>query len=238
MVGVGDEKVSLRWIGDLLVTRRAAVGEPEDGRDHVALEAAEPQDGDTVGDGHAVAGVERRTDKLPHPSILPEQAMATTSIYDFEALSITGKPAQLSSQRGQVLLIVNTASACGFTPQFAGLETLWADYRDKGLVIVGFPSNEFGGQDPGSNEEIASFCQLNFGVSFPMMAKVKVNGADAHPLWQWLKAQAPGLLGTEGVKWNFTKFLVGRDGKVLKRFGPNDAPDALRKDIEKALASK
>ena len=164
--------------------------------------------------------------------------MAATSIFDFEALSITGQPAQLASQRGKVLLIVNTASACGFTPQFAGLEKLWADYRDRGLMIVGFPSNEFGGQDPGSNDEIASFCQLNFGVSFPMMGKVQVNGAQAHPLWQWLKAQAPGLLGTEGVKWNFTKFLVGRDGQVLKRYAPNDAPDALRKDIEKALATK
>jgi len=163
--------------------------------------------------------------------------MTAASIYDFEALSITGQPAHLSSQRGKVLLIVNTASACGFTPQFAGLEKLWEDYRDRGLVIVGFPSNEFGGQDPGSNEDIASFCQLNYGVSFPMMAKTQVNGRDAHPLWQWLKAQAPGLLGTEGVKWNFTKFLVGRDGKVIKRYAPTDAPEALRKDIEKALAA-
>ena len=159
------------------------------------------------------------------------------SIYDFSALSITGQRADLATQRGKVLLIVNTASACGFTPQFAGLEQLWEDYRDRGLVVLGFPSNQFGSQDPGSNEEIASFCSLNYGVSFPMMAKVKVNGADAHPLWQWLKAQAPGLLGTEGVKWNFTKFLVGRDGKVLKRYAPNDAPEALRKDIEKALAA-
>jgi glutathione peroxidase len=162
--------------------------------------------------------------------------MPATSVYDFEALSITGKPAHLSTQRGKVLLIVNTASACGFTPQFAGLEKLWADYRDKGLVIVGFPSNEFGAQDPGSNDQIASFCELNYGVSFPMMAKVEVNGAQAHPLWQWLKAQAPGLLGSQGVKWNFTKFLVGRSGQVLKRYAPNDAPDSLRKDIEKALA--
>ena len=162
--------------------------------------------------------------------------MAAQTVYDFEALSITGRPAQLASQRGKVLLIVNTASACGFTPQFAGLEKLWADYRERGLVIVGFPSNEFGGQDPGSNDDIASFCQVNYGVSFPMMAKVKVNGADAHPLWQWLKAQAPGLLGTEGVKWNFTKFLVGKDGQVLKRYAPNDTPESLRKDIERALA--
>jgi glutathione peroxidase len=159
-----------------------------------------------------------------------------TSVYDFEALSITGETAQLASQRGKVLLIVNTASACGFTPQFGGLEKLWQDLRDQGLVIVGFPSNEFGGQDPGSNDEIASYCQLNYGVSFPMMAKTQVNGREAHPLWQWLKAQAPGVLGTEGIKWNFTKFLVGRDGKVLKRYAPNDAPEKLRTDIEKALA--
>ena len=161
--------------------------------------------------------------------------MAT--IYDFEALSITGQPMQLAEHRGKVLLIVNTASACGFTPQFAGLQMLYAEQADKGLVLLGFPSNEFGGQDPGSNDDIASFCQVNYGVSFPMMAKVKVNGADAHPLWQWLKAQAPGLLGTEGIKWNFTKFLVGKDGTVLKRYAPNDAPAALRRDIEAALAA-
>jgi len=163
--------------------------------------------------------------------------MAATSIHDFEASSIEGRPAQFSSQKGKVLLVVNTASACGFTPQFAGLEKLWEDYRDKGLVVVGFPSNQFGGQDPGSNGEIASFCQLNYGVSFPMMAKVDVNGDAAHPLWKWLTAQAPGILGTQAVKWNFTKFLVGRDGQVLKRFGPNDAPESLRSDIEAALAA-
>jgi len=163
--------------------------------------------------------------------------MTAASLYDFEALSITGKPAHLSTQRGKVILIVNTASACGFTPQFAGLEKLWEDYRDRGLVIVGFPSNEFGAQDPGSNDDIASFCQLNYGVSFPMMAKTQVNGRDAHPLWKWLKAQAPGVLGTEAVKWNFTKFLVGRDGRVIKRYAPTDTPEALRKDIEAALAA-
>jgi glutathione peroxidase len=162
--------------------------------------------------------------------------MAASTVYDFEAMSIDGKPAQLASQRGKVILIVNTASACGFTPQFAGLEKLWDAYRDKGLVVVGFPSNEFGSQDPGSNDEIASFCQLNYGVSFPMMSKVRVNGAQAHPLWQWLKAQAPGVLGTESVKWNFTKFLIGRDGRVIKRYAPNDTPESLKKDIEKALA--
>jgi glutathione peroxidase len=163
--------------------------------------------------------------------------MAATSVYDFEAVSIDGKPASLASQRGKVLLIVNTASACGFTPQFAGLEKLWQQYRDKGLVIVGFPSNEFGAQDPGSNDEIASFCQLNYGVSFPMMAKVKVNGAQAHPLWQWLTSEARGVLGTQAVKWNFTKFLVGKDGQVQKRYAPTDTPESIAKDIEKALAA-
>jgi len=163
--------------------------------------------------------------------------MAETSVYDFEAVAIDGQPASLASQRGKVLLIVNTASACGFTPQFAGLETLWQNYRDRGLVIVGFPSNEFGAQDPGSNDEIASFCQLNYGVSFPMMAKVRVNGREAHPLWQWLTAEARGVLGTQAVKWNFTKFLVGRDGQVIKRYAPTDKPESLSQDIEKALAA-
>jgi glutathione peroxidase len=163
--------------------------------------------------------------------------MARPSIYDFEALSIEGKPAHLSSQRGKVLLIVNTASQCGFTPQFAGLEQLWKDYRDRGLVIIGFPSNQFGGQDPGENEQIASFCELNYGVSFPMMGKVEVNGAHAHPLWQFLTREARGVLGSQAVKWNFTKFLVGRDGTVLKRYAPADPPASLRQDIEAALAA-
>jgi len=159
------------------------------------------------------------------------------SVYDFEAVSIDGQPASLASQRGKVLLIVNTASACGFTPQFAGLEQLWQTYKDRGLVIVGFPSNEFGGQDPGSNGEIAQFCQLNYGVSFPMMAKVKVNGSEAHPLWKWLTSEAKGILGTQAVKWNFTKFLVGKDGQVLKRYAPTDTPASIASDIEKALAA-
>ncbi|HPP82551.1 MAG TPA: glutathione peroxidase [Rubrivivax sp.] len=163
--------------------------------------------------------------------------MAESSIYDFEALSIEGKPAHLGTQRGKVLLIVNTASRCGFTPQFAGLEQLWREYRDRGLVVVGFPSNEFAGQDPGSDAEIASFCQREYGVSFPMMSKVQVNGEQAHPLWKWLRAAAPGVLGTEAIKWNFTKFLVGRDGQVLARYAPKDTPDSLRADIEKALAA-
>ncbi|CAM5788347.1 glutathione peroxidase [Rhizobacter fulvus] len=164
-------------------------------------------------------------------------ATTPTSIYDFEAQSIDGQPAALSTQRGKVMLIVNTASACGFTPQFEGLEKLWKTYADKGLVVLGFPSNEFGGQDPGSDGEIASFCQLNYGVSFPMMSKVKVNGAEAHPLWQWLTKEAPGILGSKAVKWNFTKFLVGRDGRVLKRYAPTDKPESITRDIEAALAA-
>lgn len=160
-----------------------------------------------------------------------------TTAYDFEATTIDGKPAPLSAQRGKVLLIVNTASACGFTPQFAGLEALWKKYADKGLAIVGFPSNQFGHQDPGSNDEIATFCQTNYGVSFPMMAKTDVNGSDAHPLYKWLTAEAPGILGTKAIKWNFTKFLVGKDGQVLKRYAPTDTPESLSADIEAALAA-
>jgi glutathione peroxidase len=160
-----------------------------------------------------------------------------TTAYDFEATTIDGKPAPLAAQRGKVLLIVNTASACGFTPQFAGLEALWKKYTDKGLVVVGFPSNQFGHQDPGSNDEISSFCQLNYGVSFPMMAKTDVNGSDAHPLYKWLTAEAPGILGTKAIKWNFTKFLVGKDGQVLKRYAPTDTPESLSADIEAALSA-
>lgn len=161
--------------------------------------------------------------------------MSSSPIFDFEATSIDGRPVRLADYRGQVLLIVNTASQCGFTPQFAGLEALWQAYRDRGLVVLGFPSNEFGGQDPGSNEQIASFCSLNYGVQFPMMAKVKVNGAEAHPLYKWLTAEAPGLLGTKAIKWNFTKFLVGRDGRVIRRYAPTDKPESLKSDIEAAL---
>jgi glutathione peroxidase len=163
--------------------------------------------------------------------------MAATSVYDFEALSIEGKLAHLSTQRGKVLLIVNTASACGFTPQFAGLEALWETFRDKGLVVVGFPSNQFGAQDPGSNDEIASFCQRNYGVSFPMMSKVDVNGGNAHPLWKWLSAEAPGMLGSQSIKWNFTKFLIGKDGRVIKRYAPTDSPESMKNDIAAALAA-
>ena len=159
------------------------------------------------------------------------------SVYDFQATSIRGEPTDLAAQRGKVLLIVNTASECGFTPQFKGLEQLWEDYGPQGLVVVGFPSNEFGGQDPGSNDQIASFCEMNYGVSFPMMGKTKVNGDEAHPLWKFLKSEKPGFLGTEAIKWNFTKFLIGRDGQVIKRYAPTDAPEKLRGDIEKALAA-
>ena len=158
------------------------------------------------------------------------------SLYDFEAQSIDGQTLPLSRHRGQVMLIVNTASACGFTPQFAGLEQLHQQYGPQGLVVMGFPCNQFGAQDPGSNEAIGAFCQKNYGVSFQMMAKVEVNGAHAHPLYQWLKHEAPGLLGSEGIKWNFTKFLVGRDGRVLKRYAPQDTPAKIAKDIEAALA--
>ena len=160
-----------------------------------------------------------------------------TSIYDFEALQINGQSVPLSQYRGKVLLIVNTASACGFTPQFGGLEELHKEYADRGLVVLGFPCNQFGAQDPGSNDEIASFCQLNYGVSFPMMAKIDVNGADASPLYRWLTAEAPGLLGSKAIKWNFTKFLVGKDGRVIRRYAPQDAPQKLAGDIEAALAA-
>ena len=161
--------------------------------------------------------------------------MSAKTLYDFSATSIQGQPAAFGAQRGKVFVIVNTASKCGFTPQFAGLEKLAADYKERGLEVVGFPCNQFLSQDPGSNEEIESFCQLNYGVTFPMMAKVDVNGANADPLWRWLKSEKPGMLGIEAIKWNFTKFLVGKDGKVIKRFAPNDEPDAMRADIEAAL---
>ncbi len=160
-----------------------------------------------------------------------------SSVYDFSALQINGKSIALKKFKGKPMLIVNTASACGFTPQFAGLEKLHATYGPRGLVVLGFPCNQFGSQDPGSNTEIANYCQLNYGVSFPMMAKIDVNGEQAAPLYQWLSAQAPGLLGTTAIKWNFTKFLVGKDGAVLKRYAPTDTPASLAGDIEAALAA-
>jgi glutathione peroxidase len=160
-----------------------------------------------------------------------------TTVYDFEARSIDGRAVPLANFKGRVLLVVNTASACGFTPQFGGLEQLHKDYGSRGLAVLGFPCNQFGAQDPGSNDEIASFCQLNYGVSFPMMAKVDVKGPAADPLFQWLCKQAPGVLGSKSIKWNFTKFLIGKDGEVIKRYAPQDAPAALKAQIETALAA-
>ena len=164
--------------------------------------------------------------------------MEHADVWGFEAQTIAGKPVKLDRYKGRVLLIVNTASQCGFTPQFDGLQALWQAYEDQGLVVLGFPSNEFGGQDPGSDNEIASFCQLNYGVSFPMMSKIEVNGAGAHPLYRWLSSEAPGLLGSQAIKWNFTKFLVGRDGRVIKRYAPTDTPESIKRDVEAALAEK
>jgi glutathione peroxidase len=157
------------------------------------------------------------------------------TVYDFQAQRIDGQAVPLADFRGKVLLIVNTASACGFTPQFAGLEELHREYGERGLAVLGFPCNQFGSQDPGSNAEIGAFCEQNYGVSFPMMAKIEVKGDGAHPLYQWLTKEAPGLLGTKGIKWNFTKFLVGKDGQVLKRYPPQESPASLRGDIEAAL---
>jgi glutathione peroxidase len=170
-------------------------------------------------------------------SILSRSIMtAPTTVFSFEAVDIEGKRVALKKYAGKMLLIVNTASGCGFTPQYKGLQELHEQYGKRGLVVLGFPCNQFGSQEAGSNEEIASFCELNFGVSFPMMGKIEVNGAQASPLYQWLCEQAPGLLGSKSVKWNFTKFLVGRDGQVIKRYAPQDTPQSLAKDIEKALA--
>ena len=160
-----------------------------------------------------------------------------STVYDFEARQIDGKDIALSAFRGKVMLIVNTASACGFTPQFGGLEELHKSYGGKGLAVLGFPCNQFGAQDPGQDSEISTFCQVNYGVSFPMMSKIDVNGAAAHPLYKWLSAEAPGLLGSKAIKWNFTKFLVGKDGQVIKRYAPLDKPADMAKDIEAALAA-
>jgi len=161
----------------------------------------------------------------------------TYPLAHFSADRIDGTPLALSDLQGQVLLIVNTASACGFTPQFAGLQALHERYKDQGLTVLGFPCNQFGAQDPGSNSEIGAFCQKNYGVSFEMMAKVEVNGVQAHPLFQWLKSQAPGLLGSEAIKSNYTKLWGGRNGQVLQRYASMDAPAKLAKDIEDALSA-
>jgi glutathione peroxidase len=161
---------------------------------------------------------------------------APLTAYNFDALDIHGKKVSLNKYVGKPLLIVNTASSCGFTPQYKGLQALHEEYESKGLVVLGFPCNQFGAQESGSEEEIASFCELNFGVSFPLMGKIDVNGENATPLYKWLSEEAPGLLGSKAIKWNFTKFLVGKDGQVIKRYAPQDTPQSLVKDIEAALA--
>lgn len=158
--------------------------------------------------------------------------------YDFSATDIQGTDQAMSAYRGQVVLVVNTASACGFTPQLQGLQALHQTYAAQGLVVLGFPCNQFGKQEPGSNADIASFCLRNYGVDFPMMAKVEVNGRNAHPLFVWLKAQAPGIWGSRMIKWNFTKFLINREGQVLQRYAPRDTPASLATDIEAALAQR
>ena len=157
------------------------------------------------------------------------------SAYDFTAETLDGQPAPLADHRGEVMLIVNTASKCGFTPQYAGLEALYRKYQDRGLVILGFPCNQFGAQEPGNADEIASFCSLTYDVSFPMFGKVDVNGPAAHPLYAFLKQQKRGLLGSEGIKWNFTKFLVDRSGAVIDRFAPTTKPEALESAVEALL---
>ena len=157
------------------------------------------------------------------------------SIYDFSATTIDGVEQSLSTYRGKTLLIVNVASKCGFTPQYEGLEKLYRDDRDRGLVVLGFPCDQFGHQEPGDADEIKNFCSLNYDVTFPMFAKIDVNGANAHPLYKFLKKEAKGLLGSEAIKWNFTKFLVDKNGKVVRRYAPTDAPAAIAKDIEATL---
>ncbi|WP_269531039.1 glutathione peroxidase [Chitinimonas sp. BJYL2] len=159
----------------------------------------------------------------------------STPLYDFSANRLGGAPEQLAAYKGKVMLIVNTASECGFTPQFEGLQKLFAEYEPRGLVVLGFPCNQFGGQEPGDAEQIGAFCQKNYGVSFPMFDKVEVNGGDAHPLYQYLKKSAKGLLGSEAIKWNFTKFLVDREGNVVERFAPTTKPEELAKRIEALL---
>ena len=153
------------------------------------------------------------------------------SIYDIEIKTIDGPPQTLDTYRGKLLLIVNVASQCGFTPQYRGLEALYRKYKDQGLVVLGFPCDQFGHQEPGDEAQIKRFCSLNYDVTFPLFAKIEVNGPGTHPLYAHLKKEKPGLLGSEAIKWNFTKFLVGRDGAVLKRYAPNDTPAAIEKDI-------
>ncbi|HJV84777.1 MAG TPA: glutathione peroxidase [Noviherbaspirillum sp.] len=159
-----------------------------------------------------------------------------TTVYDFNAKSLDGKPIDLKAYRGKVLLIVNTASNCGFTPQYKGLEQVYEQFRDKGVEVLGFPCNQFGAQEPGTAEEIGTFCEKNYGVTFPLFEKIDVNGDNAHPLYKHLKSEARGLMGSEAIKWNFTKFLVRKDGTVFKRYAPQTEPKELMRDIEKLLA--
>jgi glutathione peroxidase len=159
-----------------------------------------------------------------------------TSLSDFHATTLAGSDQSLAAYAGDVVLVVNTASKCGFTPQYAGLEELYAAHKDEGFVVLGFPCNQFGSQEPGGEDEIGEFCQVNYGVSFPMFAKVDVNGDDAHPLYGWLKDSKSGLLGGR-IKWNFTKFLIGRDGTVIERYAPQTKPEDLEKDVVAALAA-
>ncbi|MCG2585381.1 glutathione peroxidase [Massilia sp. TS11] len=156
--------------------------------------------------------------------------------FDFSANSLQGNKVDLAQYKGKVLLIVNTASACGFTPQYKGLEQVYQQFQAKGVVVLGFPCNQFGGQEPGSAEEIGAFCEKNYGVSFPLFDKIDVNGSQAHPLFAFLKKEAPGLMGTEAIKWNFTKFLVRKDGSVYKRYAPQTSPEEMIGDIEALLA--
>jgi glutathione peroxidase len=161
------------------------------------------------------------------------------NVYDFSALALDGHEVPLAQYRGKVMVIVNTASKCGFTPQYAGLEQLYRAYKDRGVVVLGFPCNQFGGQEPGTEVEIAQFCEVNYGVTFPMFAKIEVNGADTHPLFQYLKHQRSGILGVlgvEAIQWNFTKFLVDRSGSVVKRLSPATSPASMKPEIEKLLS--
>lgn len=158
-----------------------------------------------------------------------------TTIADFTVITNRGASLDLKDKLGSVLLVVNTASKCGFTPQYDGLEKLYETYKDRGFEVLDFPCNQFGGQEPGNADEIAEFCKVNFGVTFPLMQKVDVNGSAASPLFDWLKAEAPGVLGTKAIKWNFTKFLIDREGNVVKRYGPSEAPESIAGDIEKLL---
>ena len=158
-----------------------------------------------------------------------------TTIADFTVTTNRGEELDLASKKGKVLLVVNTASKCGFTPQYDGLEELYQQFKDKDFEVLGFPCNQFGGQEPGNADEIAEFCKVNFGVTFPLMAKVDVNGSDASPLFDWMKKEAPGALGTRSIKWNFTKFLIDREGNVVKRYGSADTPARIAKDIQKLL---